>query len=139
MVKDPFSDASDAFLKMDDLIGRLLLVSPQDVGERESTLPGSQGKVYEYVITETVVLDGDVTDLIEDIPTVLDGFQFSGQAITAQLKPKVASKGMVLGRLGQKPSQTKGFGKAWVLQPPTDDDKVLARKWIAENADPFAP
>jgi hypothetical protein len=138
-MSDPFSDASDAFVKLDNLLGRLVLVRPTGSGERESTLPGAAGKTYTYVETETVVLTGDVTDLVTAVPMVLDGLQFSGQAITAQLLPKVAKGGMVLGRVGQKPSATKGFGKAWVLLPPDESDKVLARKWLAANpADPFA-
>jgi hypothetical protein len=136
---DPFDSAREGFVKMDDLKGRLILVSPTGIGTRDSTLPGSQGKVYEFVESTTVVLDGGPDEMVTEVPMVLDGFQFSGQAITGQLKPKVARRGMVLGRLGQKPSQTKGFGPAWVLQEPTEDDKVLARRYLAEHPpeDPF--
>jgi hypothetical protein len=81
----------------------------------------------------------------------LEDFQFSGQAVTGQLLPALkklrAGKGtgMILGRLGTKPNQWKT--KTWVIQAPTDADKVVARKWIeaekervakATPADPFA-
>jgi hypothetical protein len=39
----------------------------------------------------------------------------------------------VLGRLGQKPSATKGFGPAWVLMEPTEEDKDVARKYIDDE------
>lgn len=149
---DPFSEAREAFVKMDDVEGRLLLITVSDDGERESTLKGAkEGETYTYVVTDTVVLDGDVTDMIDEVPTVLEDFQFSGQAVTGQLLPALKkmragkSNGMVLGRLGTKPNAWKT--KTWVIQAPTDADKVVARKWLeaekeraaaATPADPFA-
>jgi hypothetical protein len=130
---DPFSTARDAFIKQEHVDGRLLLISPLSSGERESTLPGSQGKLYVFIETDTVVLDGALDDMVDEVPMLLEGFQYSGQAITAQLQPALRKSGMVLGRLGKKPSQTKGFGDAWVLQEPTEDDKVIARKYLADE------
>lgn len=126
---DPFASASSAFVKMEDLLGRLLLIYPTGRGERISTLPGQQGKPYEYVVTDTHVLDGPATDKIDAIPAVLDGLQYQGQSITPQLTPKIGRGVPVLGRLIQKPSQTKGFGPAWVLDSPTDADKDAARRY----------
>jgi len=131
---DPFSSARDAFVKQEHVNGRLLLISPLSSGERESTLPNSQGKGYTFIETDTVVLDGNVDDMIDEVPMILEGFQYSGQAITAQLLPAVRKGGMVLGRLGQKPSATKSFGPAWVLMEPTDADKAVARKYLADEA-----
>lgn len=144
---DPFSTARDAFIKQEHIVGRLLLITPTDSGTRQSTLPGQTDKEYIYIVTDTVVLDGDVDDMVDEIPLLLEDFQFSGQAITAQLQPALRKKGMVLGRLGQKPSQTKGFGDAWVLAEPSEADKVIARNYLAEEEkrkaaavpeDPFA-
>jgi hypothetical protein len=149
---DPFSEAREAFVKMDDVEGRLLLITVSDDGERESTLKGAkEGETYTYVVTDTVVLDGDVTDMIDEVPTLLEDFQFSGQAVTGQLLPILKRKragthtGMYLGRLGTKPNSWKT--KTWVIQAPTEQDKVVARQWLAEEekrkasavpADPFA-
>lgn len=144
---DPFSTARDAFIKQEHVNGRLLLITPTDSGTRPSTLPNQQGQEYTYIVTDTVVLDGDVDDMVDEVPMLLEDFQYSGQAITAQLQPALRKKGMVLGRLGQKPSQTKSFGPAWVLAEPTEEDKVVARKYLADEekrkaaatpADPFA-
>lgn len=149
---DPFSSAREAFVKMDDVEGRLLLITLLDSGERESTLKGAKdGETYIFVETDTVVLDGDVSEMIDEVPMVLEGFQFSGQAVTGQLVPQLKKKnagtgtGMVLGRLGTKPNSFKT--KTWILQEPTEADKVVARKWLteeqerkakAEPSDPFA-
>ncbi len=141
MSTDPFSDARSGFVKLEDLLGRLLLVVPKSIEERASTLPGSQGKMYASITADVIILDGPVTDLIDEVPLTLEGTYISGAVIVAQLKPKVGTHGMVLGRLGQQPAQTKGFGPAWVLREPTDNDKVLARPaasaYLAAN-DPFA-
>jgi hypothetical protein len=144
---DPFSEARDAFVKQEHVNGRLLLITPTSSDERESTLPNQQGKMYTFIVTDTVVLDGAVDDMIDEVPLLLEDFQYSGQAITAQLQPALRKGGMVLGRLGQKPSQTKSFGPAWVLTSPTDQDKAVARKYLADEEkrkaaavpdDPFA-
>jgi len=107
---DPFSSARDAFIKQEHVMGRLLLISPLSSGERESNLPGSQGKTYTYIETDTVVLDGPVDDMVDEVPMQLEGFQYSGQAITAQLMPAVRKSTMILGRLGQKPARPRGSG-----------------------------
>lgn len=149
---DPFSSARAAFVKMDDVEGRLLLITVSESGERESNLPGAkQGDTYTYVVSDTVVLDGEITDMIDEVPMVLEDFQFSGEAVTGQLmgplKKLKAGKGngMVLGRLGTKPNKFKT--QTWVLQEPTDEDKAVARKYLADEAerkaketpaDPFA-
>lgn len=149
---DPFSTAREAFVKMDDVEGRLLLITVTDSGERQSTLKNAKdGEMYAYIVTDTVVLDGDVTEMIEEVPTLLEDFQFSGQAVTGQLLPALKKRnagtgtGMVLGRLGTKGNAWKT--KTWVIQAPTDADAVVARKWLAEEekrqaakkpSDPFA-
>lgn len=149
---DPFSTAREAFVKMDHVEGRLLLITVNESGERESTLPGAkQGETYTYIETDTVVLDGEIDEMIDEVPMELDGFQFSGEAITGQLLPVLKKKqagtgtGMVLNRLGKKPNKFKT--KTWVLLEPTEDDKVKARKYLADvaarkaaekPADPFA-
>lgn len=149
---DPFSSAREAFVKMDDVEGRLLLITATDSGERQSNLPKAKdGEMYTYVVTDTVVLDGEISEMIDEVPTVLEGFQFSGQAVTGQLLPAVKKyqsgngTGMVLGRLGTKGNQWKT--QTWVIQEPTDEDKAVARKYLADVAarkaaakpeDPFA-
>lgn len=142
-MSDPFDDARSGFVRLENLVGRLLLVAPQSIEERDSTLPGQQGKKYPSITADVIVLDGKADELVEEVPSLLEGIFFSGSVVVAQLKPKLKKANpLVLGRLGQQKSQTKGFGDAWVLEPPTDEDKALARphanKYLEEHADPFA-
>lgn len=143
---DPFSDARAGFIKLDDLLGRLLLVVPLSIEDRPSTQPGKTNETYESLTCDVIVLDGEINDMIEAVPSTLEGIYISGGVIVPQLKPKLArgnrAAGMVLGRLGQQPSQTYKKGSpAWVLTEPTDEDKVIARPvataYLA-NSDPFA-
>lgn len=138
---DPFQTARSGFVRLDDLTGRLLLVVPQSIEERESTLPGSQGRKYDSITADVIVLDGDTNDVIEEIPTTLESVFFSGAVVVNQLRGAVKGNKMVLGRLGKQKSQTKGFGDAWVLQEPDEADKKVARpaaKSYLEENDPFA-
>jgi hypothetical protein len=128
---DDFDDARPGFVKLEDLLGRLLLIKPTGVtGERESTLRGQSGQMYEWIETDTVVLDGDVSELIESVPTVLDGFQFTGANLVGTIKPKIRTGRKVLGRLGQRPASDKQIKTlAWYLDAPTDADKDVARAY----------
>lgn len=128
---DLFDDARTGFIKGDDLEGRLLLIKPLSVGERESTQPGSLGKMYEFVETDTVVLDGEPSEMIETVPFDVEGFQFSGARVVGFLKPKVRTGRMALGRLVRV--KVKGRTDAWELQPPTDADREIARAYIASR------
>lgn len=149
---DPFNSAREAFVKMDHVAGRLLLIQVRESGERESTLPKAKdGDMYTFVETDTVVLDGEIDEMIDEVPMELDGFQFSGEAITGQLLPALkkyqagTGTGLLLNRLGTKGNKWKT--KTWVLLEPTEADKELARKYLADKAarqaaakpkDPFA-
>lgn len=134
---DEFDETFDlaggaSFVKMDDLLGRLLLVKPISVGERESTLPGAKpGQTYEYVECDVVVLDGEPTDLIDEIPAVLDAFQFSGAVVVGALKPKIRKGARLLGRLGQHRAAQFKTSMGWHFDVPTEADQALARKYLA--------
>lgn len=126
--KDPFDDARPGFIKLDDLLGRLCLITAREIGERESTQSGSAGKMYKFVVTDTVVLDGDVNDEIEEVPLKLEDFQWSGTRVVGTLQPKIRTGRLCLGRLTQV--HQKGRTPSWELEAPTDADKVIARKYL---------
>jgi len=139
---DPFSDARSGFVKLEDMLGRLVLVAPKSVEQRQSTLPGANGKTYDSIVADVVVLDGEPNEVIEEVPLTVEGAFISGAVIVNQLRAKVKTQGLVLGRLGQQPSRTKSFGPAWVLNPPTDTDKNIARgpaqQYLASQSSPFS-
>ncbi len=130
---DLFDDARTGWLKTEDLVGRLLLIKAIEIGERESTMAGSNGKMYEYVVGDMVILDGETTELIEAIPHREEAFQFAGARLVSTLKPKIRTGRMALGRFAQVP--VKGRAPAWELQPPNDKDRALATKYLTMVAD----
>lgn len=137
MEQDPFDSASSAFVRLDDLMGRLLLIAPKAVEPRQ----GENGE-YECVISDVIVLDGKETEQITEIPMTIEDMWVIGQTIVGQVKPKIRKSGMVLGRLAEKQSQKRKHIMTKFLEEPTEADKKIARpiakKLLEENADPFA-
>ena len=143
-LRDPFSDASDAFVNKDALQDRLLLITVYDSEDYPSTRPG-KSETYRHFITDTVVLDGEPSDVIAEVPMLLEGFHFFGEWLVGPLGAKLRESqrggpGMILGRLGKEPSAKKGNNDMDVLRAPEEADRDLARRWIADHpaADPFA-
>lgn len=126
-MSDPFSNPSAGGTKVTDYKGSLLLITPKEYKEAVPTAYGEK----DAVSVDLVVLDG--TD--EAPEEHADVLLFQGVLI-GQTKSKVG-KGMVLGRLGQRPASKPGQNPAWALEDPTDEDKVAARAYLAEK-DPFA-
>lgn len=127
---DPFASPSETGPKITDYKGSLMLLTPTS-HETGVTTPYGEA---DPVVTDMVVLDGPALEGgdPEEFSAV---YVFQGRLIGA-LKGKVG-KGMVLGRLGQAAPTTKGHSPSWVLEDPTDEDRVKARAYLAEK-DPFS-
>lgn len=114
-----FNDpASGDKLPLADLEGALLLF---DVLEQRAEMQTSFGPASP-IAANVAVLDGthkgDTYDDALVFPRVLQG----------QLRPSIGGK--VLGRLG-KGQAKPGQSAPWTLSAPTDDDKAVARKYVA--------
>ncbi len=103
--------------------GSLLLITPTGYREQVATTYGTKDAVAATV----VVIDEKEPAKSEKIE---DALLFGGVLI-GQTKSFVG-KGLVLGRLGQKPTD-KG-NPAWVLADPTDEEKDAARAYLASTA-----
>ena len=56
---DPFGAPVSEFVKLDDVLGRLVLITPSTITKGiASTLKGQEGKTYDAVRALVVVLDG---------------------------------------------------------------------------------
>jgi hypothetical protein len=138
--KDPFASAKATFAGIADVRDCLVLVYPlEHLTGLKSTM---NSETYDAVVCDVVILDGapaeslDVTELPHRHPKM----RINGSAVVPQLTPYVDPKGgrMVLGRVqgyfsdkyakkGGKQGGTEGFK----LLEPTEEDKVVARRYLA--------
>jgi len=135
--EDEFDDAKSAYITMDDLDGRLALIWPTGIREN---MPGANGKPYDAVEAQYVILDGDTAELIPAIPCKVDDGLFSAGAVVNKLKPRVKAKNPrpLLGRFDSRPSQQNKKVLAYGIAEPTDEDKAVARQYLAANpVNPF--
>jgi hypothetical protein len=130
---EPGSGSSGDNFTPDDLSGRLLLVKPLDHRHGINTAFGEK----EAIEADVHVLDGG------DAGSVLRAVYVFPLALIGQLKGNVATGRFCLGRLG-KGTPKPGQKPPWRLLDPTEDDKTLARKYVASdkfkvNDKPAAP
>lgn len=115
------SPASGA--KITDYNGMLLLLTPTAFLEKVPTQYGPS----DCVEAEMAVLDGAKAGEAHSAVRI---FQ---KALMGQLRPKIGSGRMVLGRLGTGQAKA-GQSAPWVLHDPTDADKQTARNHLARAA-----
>lgn len=120
---DPFATPSGpgSGEKITDYMDRLLLVTPTEHVEDMSTSIGDTDAVRANV----VVLDGDQPGY--EVPDMLV-FQTALKRDLIRVLKGTAT--MMLGRLG-KGEAKKGKSAPYIFIPPTDEDKTLARQYLA--------
>lgn len=109
-------DAPSTGVKITEFEGCLLLLAPTSEQKDINTSFGPADAVE----TTVTVLDG------KDAGTEHNGVLIFQKALQGQLRPKIGTGRMVLGRLGRgvaKPGQSA----PWILAEPTDADKQTAR------------
>lgn len=170
MSKDPFASAS-SFQPITPLYDRLLLITPvEHVFGIKTEYSTVEKPTSDAIDAEVVVLDGPSTQAVEydlDGPDAGDTLEmrfFQGPLIAAMKRaakfndanpggdPKTGKPKMILGRLGRGEDKTGKLTpnlyfsaadkRAWILTPPTEEDKQTARDYlakvpVAEPANPF--
>lgn len=124
-----------------ELKGRLLLVYPTKFEkDRPSTV--AKSGFQDRITADVVVLDGERFPDEEEIPYSIPDMYFSQSRLVNQLKRQLRTGKPLLGRLSKLEAKQPGQYDAWTFAEPSDEDKVLARKWIENNPvtepdDPF--
>lgn len=156
---DPFSGPAPQLPRgprLRDMYGRLLLIIPHKL---EEGLPNrlQVGTTQDRMTADVIILDGDPIHFggapekvppkphtqFAPIPHKNARMFISSVGLISQCRDALAQKvsrgrpGMVLGRLGVGEAKDEGQNAPYVLSPPTDADKVLARQYLATQ-DPFA-
>lgn len=124
MSNDEFnSPGSASRIDWNEHKGRLLLFTVKSL---ETGVPTQFGD-REAIRTDMEVLDGPNPERF------IDAFVFP-KVLQSQLRSSVGGQ-RVLGRLGQGEAKT-GQARPWKLLDPTEDDKTIARKHLAETEKP---
>lgn len=146
--------------RLREMYGRLLLVVPHKLEEglvsRQFRNPDGSTVVQDRLTVDVVILDGGTIHYggkpektppvphtkTAETPMAIKRMYVSSVGLISQCRVALAKKvttgqpGMVLGRLAKGEDSGKGE-PPWVLTPPTDADKQIARQYLA-NVDPFA-
>jgi len=126
---DPFAaPAQGGTLKA--LRGKLLLIECKRTERKKSKFPTDDGSGFK----DAVICD--VTVLSDDKPYTLYGIAVMSGSMTGQLLPYVGTDTPVLGTLDKSEFEK---GEGWVLEEATEDDKVIAREYIANKPKPEKP
>jgi hypothetical protein len=141
MVRDPFSSSSGG-AQLRGFVGRLGLFTPHEFVEK--AVNGKFGPV-DGIRTDVVFLDdGPEEALSAEEAEVVSGMLVLNGPVVNELKPKIGNTAapMHLGRVKAIENKKGGQNDVIVLDPPTDEDKDLARGYITwaatPEADPFA-
>jgi hypothetical protein len=155
---DPFSAPAPQLARgprLREMYGRLLLVLPHKVETVPNKLSPVAGATQERMTADVIVLDGGQIqyggkpeavppvphDKTANVPHKTDRMFISAVGLISQCREALARRmagqpGMVLGRLAR--GEAKGNQEApYLLTPPTDQDKQVARQYLAQ-VDPFA-
>jgi hypothetical protein len=147
-----FDDAEDTFPGKEDLKNRLVAVYALDRG----TDTNAEGKRYPFVTTVTLVLDdgpdGWSPTSVKDgepvpnlVPSVAENgpqeinLRWSTEGMVARLDQRIGKtfKPMI-GRINSRPNSVKGRSASWSISKPTEDDKVIARRFTESHIRPIS-
>lgn len=126
--EDPFDKARDTFPKVDWLIDRLILIWPSEIVH----LNGDNGP-YDAVEGRIAVLDGETTEDMPKIPCEIVPFRFNSDSIIKDVKHLIGSNKPKLARVTEKPSKRNKLIMARFLTAPSEEDRTLARKYLASQ------
>lgn len=119
--------SSSGGVKITDFDGQLLLITPT---AHETNIPTAYGPA-DAVTANIAVLDGNGAGQEHT------GVRIFQKALQGQLRPKVGTGRMVLGRLGRGTAKP-GQSAPWLLADPTEQDKQVARDYINRSGNaPF--
>ncbi|HEX8005208.1 MAG TPA: hypothetical protein VF482_02130 [Trebonia sp.] len=155
---DPFSGPAPQRPRgprLREMYRRLILIIPGKLETVPNRLSKTPGETQERMTADVIVLDGGPInyggkpeakipvphDKVANVPYVAKAMFISGVGLVSQCRDALDRRrqglpGMVLGRLtvGEASGDKE---PPWLLEPPTDADKALARQYLS-TVDPFA-
>lgn len=135
---ETFDDAQDGYVRVKQLAGRHVVIFVTGVDKAE----GDNGKPYEYIEGDVIILDGKTDEIIEAVPMVAEAVRFTSGPIVRALKRKVGTGRGTLAKVNTRPGK---FGNpAYGIEAVTDTKiRTLAAQEIekyneAQDEDDFS-
>ena len=82
-------DAQSEFVRIADLDGRDIVVFPRTIGKDK----GDDGKPYDYLEADVIVLSGAPTDLMTEIPAVVSKMRFTSSPLVRNGERQIEKAG----------------------------------------------
>lgn len=111
-------------VKIQDFEGQLLLITATEILRNIQTTYGPA----DCTVIDMTVLDEQTGSGYEHI-----GIRVFPRVLQEQLRPKVGTGRRTLGRLTQG-TPKQGQDPPWMLADPTENDKAIARKFLANQS-----
>ncbi len=145
-IEDPFAGASpdddefatpgSGFVDIHELKDRLCIFVPL---RTETETSKQNGKPYTRIVADVIVLDGPTTELMPELPHLIEEFFVSSKLMVGQMRRLVGKGRPMLGRVNGKPSSYNKQVLAYGIGDPEESDKVLASPaWHKYRAGQFA-
>ena len=108
-----FEDPTTEFVTIEDIDGRTVAVFGKEIRRDKGK---SDGKEYDKVIADVIVLDGPVTDKITEVPMLIPDMHLSAGAVVGAVRGTVRTGKPVMGKVDSRPSQYNKKVMAYGLQ-----------------------
>lgn len=111
-----FDDPGSDFVTIHDIDGRTVCVFPKEIRREAAKDPKPGKETFEKVVADVIVLDGPVTDAIQQVPGLIPDMHLSAGAVVAAIRGNVRTKRPIMGRIDSRPSRNNRQVKAYGLQ-----------------------
>lgn len=131
-MSDNFDDVTTEYLNPEKLVGRAVAILVKSKSEQPSKNPKPGAETYTRCVADVIVLDGETTELIPELPYTVRDMFISGAGMTPKLKHLAGTGRWTAGRIDERPSRNNPRLMVQGLQPfgPDDTARALANAAI---------
>ena len=122
MTTDLFDEPTTTFLTLEHLVGRAVAILVHSKSEQPSRNPTAAKKTYTRCVADVFVLDGEVTELVPEVPFLVRDMFISGAGMTPRIASKAGTGKWTAGRIDEKPSSVNARIMVHGIQPFDEKD-----------------
>lgn len=117
---DDFDDPKTEYASVEHLDGRVVMFYVKRI---DSNIMGNNGKPYDRVVCDVVVLNGDVTELVPEVPGIIENMFVSNVSIVPRIRGGLKTDRPLLGYVDSQPSKQNKKVLAYGFQKLNADDE----------------